>query len=276
MRIEQALAKATELPSESARADVEYLLCEVLGKDRTYLRTWPDRELSLDQRSHFLELFNQRLEGRPVAHITGSRGFWNFDLEVNPSTLIPRSDTEVLVETALELVDSLDARVVDLGTGTGAIALALALEHPNWRVEACDRILEAVLLARKNAVRLGAANMTVFEGSWFDPLSGRYQLIVSNPPYIDPVDPHLNQGDLVYEPSSALVADERGLADLHYIIDYAPNYLAEGGWLLMEHGYDQAEAVAKRLAERGFSNLVMREDFGGNPRVSGGCWRSKC
>lgn len=276
MRIEQALAKATELPSESARADVEYILCEVLGKDRTYLRTWPDRELSPDQRSHFLELFNQRLEGRPVAHITGSRGFWNFDLEVNPSTLIPRSDTEVLVETALELVDSLDARVVDLGTGTGAIALALALEHPNWRVEACDRILEAVLLARKNAVRLGAANMTVFEGSWFDPLSGRYQLIVSNPPYIDPVDPHLNQGDLVYEPSSALVADERGLADLHYIIDNAPNYLAEGGWLLMEHGYDQAEAVAKRLAERGFSNLVMREDFGGNPRVSGGCWRSKC
>ena len=276
MRIEQALAKATELPSESARADVEYLLCEVLGKDRTYLRTWPDRELSPDQRSHFLELFNQRLEGRPVAHITGSRGFWNFDLEVNPSTLIPRSDTEVLVETALELVDSLDARVVDLGTGTGAIALALALEHPNWRVEACDRILEAVLLARKNAVRLGAANMTVFEGSWFDPLSGRYQLIVSNPPYIDPVDPHLNQGDLVYEPSSALVADERGLADLHYIIDNAPNYLAEGGWLLMEHGYDQTEAVAKRLAERGFSNLVMREDFGGNPRVSGGCWRSKC
>jgi release factor glutamine methyltransferase len=276
MRIEQALAKATELPSESARADVEYLLCEVLGKDRTYLRTWPDRELSPDQRSHFLELFNQRLEGRPVAHITGSRGFWNFDLEVNPSTLIPRSDTEVLVETALELVDSLDARVVDLGTGTGAIALALALEHPNWRVEACDRILEAVLLARKNAVRLGAANMTVFEGSWFDPLSGHYQLIVSNPPYIDPVDPHLNQGDLVYEPSSALVADERGLADLHYIIDNAPNYLAEGGWLLMEHGYDQAEAVAKRLAERGFSNLVLREDFGGNPRVSGGCWRSKC
>ncbi len=276
MRIEQALAKATELPSESARADVEYILCEVLGKDRTYLRTWPDRELSPDQQSHFLELFNQRLEGRPVAHITGSRGFWNFDLEVNPSTLIPRSDTEVLVETALELVDSLDARVVDLGTGTGAIALALALEHPNWRVEACDRILEAVLLARKNAVRLGAANMTVFEGSWFDPLSGRYQLIVSNPPYIDPVDPHLNQGDLVYEPSSALVADERGLADLHYIIDNAPNYLAEGGWLLMEHGYDQAEAVAKRLAERGFSNLVMREDFGGNPRVSGGCWSSKC
>ncbi len=276
MRIEQALAKATELPSESARADVEYLLCEVLGKDRTYLRTWPDRELSPDQQSHFLELFNQRLEGRPVAHITGSRGFWSFDLEVNPSTLIPRSDTEVLVETALELVDSLDARVVDLGTGTGAIALALALEHPNWRVEACDRILEAVLLARKNAVRLGAANMTVFEGSWFDPLSGHYQLIVSNPPYIDPVDPHLNQGDLVYEPSSALVADERGLADLHYIIDNAPNYLAEGGWLLMEHGYDQAEAVAKRLAERGFSNLVMREDFGGNPRVSGGCWRSKC
>jgi release factor glutamine methyltransferase len=276
MRIEQALAKATELPSESARADVEYLLCEVLGKDRTYLRTWPDRELSPDQQSHFLELFNQRLQGRPIAHITGSRGFWNFDLEVNPSTLIPRSDTEVLVETALELVDSLDARVVDLGTGTGAIALALALEHPNWRVEACDRILEAVLLARKNAVRLGAANMTVFEGSWFDPLSGRYQLIVSNPPYIDPVDLHLNQGDLVYEPSSALVADERGLADLHYIIDNAPNYLAEGGWLLMEHGYDQAEAVAKRLAERGFSNLVLREDFGGNPRVSGGCWRSKC
>ena len=276
MRIEQALAKATELPSESARADVEYLLCAVLGKDRTYLRTWPDRELSPDQQSHFLELFNQRLEGRPIAHITGSRGFWNFDLEVNSSTLIPRSDTEVLVETALELVDSLDARVFDLGTGTGAIALALALEHPNWRVEACDRILEAVLLARKNAVRLGAANMTVFEGSWFDPLSGHYQLIVSNPPYIDPVDPHLNQGDLVYEPSSALVADERGLADLHYIIDNAPNYLAEGGWLLMEHGYDQAEAVAKRLAERGFSNLVMREDFGGNPRVSGGCWSSKC
>ena len=276
MRIEQALAKATELPSESARADVEYLLCAVLEKDRTYLRTWPDRELTLDQQAHFLELFNQRLEGRPVAHITGSRGFWSFDLEVNPSTLIPRSDTEVLVETALELVDCLDARVVDLGTGTGAIALALAIEHPNWHVEACDRISDAVTLARKNAARLGATNLTVFEGSWFEPLTGHYQLIVSNPPYIDPVDPHLNEGDLIYEPSSALVADEQGLADLYYIIDNAPNYLAEGGWLLMEHGYDQAEAVAKRLSERGFSNLIMREDFGGNPRVSGGFWSSKC
>jgi release factor glutamine methyltransferase len=160
-----------------------------------------------------------------------------------------------------------------LGTGTGAIAIALALENPAWRVDAVEFVEPAADLARRNATRLRASNLKVLTGSWFEPLTEKYDLIVSNPPYIDPIDPHLMHGDVRFEPLSALTAEDEGLADLVYIIDKAPAYLNPDGWLLLEHGYDQAEQVANKLKQVGFEQVETRQDFGGNPRITGGCWR---
>lgn len=264
------------LESESPAVDIEQLLCSVLACDRSYLFTWPDRVLSEPQLVRFEQLLKRRKDGEPIAHILGSRGFWSFDLLVNEHTLIPRPDTEVLVEWALELALPKAARVADLGTGTGAIALALAIEHPLWDVIATDRISEAVALACTNADRLEVNNISVLQGEWFDPLSGTFDLIVSNPPYIDPTDPHLTQGDLCYEPASALTALDSGMADLNDIIDHAPAFLNPGGWLLLEHGYDQAGEVLKRMKAVGFEQVKTRKDYGSNPRITGGCWRSSC
>ena len=273
MRIDEALAKSAELKSDSARVDVEHLLCFVLQKEPSYLRTWPEKELTSEQLSQFDSLLVKRSQGVPVAHLTGRRGFWSFDLEVNQHTLIPRPDTETLVEWALELPLNSKASAVDLGTGTGAIAIALALENPAWQVSAVEFVAEAAELARRNAVRLGASNLTVLSGSWFEPLAGQYDLIVSNPPYIDPKDTHLEQGDVRFEPLTALTAEDEGLADLFYIIEIAPAYLKGDGWLLLEHGYDQAEQVANKLKQVGFEQVETRQDYGGNPRITGGCWR---
>lgn len=278
MRIDAALQLAHTLEGEDAKVDAEHLLCEVLQQSRTYLFTWPERELSAAQEQQFIALLEQRRSGVPVAHLLGRRAFWSFELEVNPSTLIPRADTEVLVELALELALELNGgeslRAVDLGTGTGAIALALAIENPGWELWACDRVPEAVELAKRNAKRLTVDNLQVVQGSWFEPLAGRFDLIVSNPPYIDPVDPHLTQGDLRYEPLSALTAEAKGLADIEQIVAQAPDYLNSRGWLALEHGYDQAEAVAELLLARGFSDIRQRRDFGGNMRCTAGCWQA--
>lgn len=279
MRIDAALQLAHTLEGEDAKVDVEHLLCEVLQQSRTYLFTWPERELSAVQQQQFIALLEQRRSGVPIAHLLGRRAFWSFELEVNPSTLIPRADTEVLVELALELALELNSgeslRAVDLGTGTGAIALALATENPGWELWACDRVPEAVKLAQRNAKRLAVDNLQVVQGSWFEPLDGRFDLIVSNPPYIDPVDPHLTQGDLRYEPLWALTAESKGLADIEQIVAKAPDYLKKGAWLALEHGYDQAEAVAQLLLARGFSDIRQRRDFGGNMRCTAGCWQAE-
>ena len=264
------------LESDSASADVEHLLCSVLECDRSYLFTWPERELDRIQVDRFNRLFQRRNAGEPIAHITGSRGFWSFDLTVNEHTLIPRADTEVLVEWALELDLPPNARVADLGTGSGAIALALAVENPQWEVVASDRILEAVDLAKANAKRLGIHNVSVVHGRWFEPLSDCFDLVVSNPPYIDPADPHLVTGDLRFEPQSALTSPESGMADLHHIIKSAPAALNPGGWLLLEHGYDQAEAVVDQMVSVGFEHVKTRNDYGANPRITGGRWRNSC
>ena len=273
MRIDEALAKSAELTSDSARVDVEHLLCFVLQKDPSYLRTWPEKELNSEQLSQFDSLIAKRSQGVPVAHLTGRRGFWSFDLEVNEHTLIPRPDTEILVEWALELPLTSKTLAVDLGTGTGAIAIALARENPEWQVSAVEFVAEAAELARRNAVRLGASNLAVLSGSWFEPLAGQYDLIVSNPPYIDPMDTHLEEGDVHFEPLTALTAEDKGLADLFDIIETARAYLKGDGWLLLEHGYDQAEQVANKLKQVGFEQVETRQDYGGNPRITGGCWR---
>lgn len=270
MTIIASLLRNAQLPdSPTERLDAELLLAAALGKSRSFLHTWPERIVSSEAAQVFADYLERRRAGEPVAYILGQQGFWKLDLEVAPHTLIPRPDTELLVETALELVPPTPARVLDLGTGTGAIALALASECPAWQVTAVDRIDEAVALAERNRERLGLGNVRVRASHWFDALVGeRFDMILSNPPYIRAADPHLVAGDVRFEPSSALVAGEDGLDDLRVIVAQAPAHLQPGGWLLLEHGYDQAPAVRDLLAAAGFIDVASRVDLGGHERIS--------
>ena len=270
----QSLLDSAELPaSPTARLDAELLLAAVLGKPRSYLRTWPEHEPSAEQLAAFAALLERRRAGEPVAYILGHQGFWSLDLEVAPHTLIPRPDTELLVETALQLAPATPQRVLDLGTGSGAIALALASERGGWQVIGVDRIAEAVALAERNRQRLKLGNAEFRQSSWFDGLAGeRFGLILSNPPYIAADDRHLGEGDVRFEPLSALVAGVDGLDDIRQIIAQAPRHLQAGGWLLLEHGYDQAKAVRELLAAAGFTAVDSRRDLGGHQRISLGRW----
>ncbi|MCU1739893.1 MULTISPECIES: peptide chain release factor N(5)-glutamine methyltransferase [unclassified Pseudomonas] len=270
MTIIASLLRAADLPdSPTARLDAELLLAAALGKSRSYLHTWPEKIVSSEAALAFADFLVRRRGGEPVAYILGQQGFWKLDLEVAPHTLIPRPDTELLVEAALELLPATPARVLDLGTGSGAIALALANERPAWQVTAVDRVPEAVALAERNRQRLGLNNATVLSSHWFSALDGqRFHLIISNPPYIASSDPHLAEGDVRFEPASALVAGVDGLDDLRLIIAQAPKHLEADGWLMLEHGYDQAEAVRELLSAQGFSEVHSRTDLGGHQRIS--------
>lgn len=262
--------------SDSPAADADCLLCAVLGCSRTWLRTWPERVLTGAQQEQLAALVARRQAGEPIAHLLGEREFWSLPLQVSAATLIPRPDTEVLVEQALARVtaDGQGQRLVDLGTGTGAIALALKSECPALEVWAVERVPEACELARCNATRL-ALTIELRQGSWFEPVAGeRFHLIVSNPPYIDALDPHLSEGDVRFEPRSALVADAAGLADLAQIIRLAPDHLLPGGWLLLEHGWQQGGAVRELLQQRGFLSVATVRDYGDQERVSLGQWSS--
>ena len=266
----ESLLNSADLPdSPTPRLDVELLLAAALNKPRSYLRTWPERELDVDQLALFQNHLQRRRQGEPVAYILGHQGFWSLDLEVAPHTLIPRPDTELLVETALELLPATPLAVLDLGTGTGAIALALASERPAWQVTGVDRVEDAVELAERNRQRLQLANAAFLHSHWFSALSGqRYGLILSNPPYIRADDQHLEQGDVRFEPSSALVAGCDGLDDIRAIIQAAPQHLLSGGWLLLEHGFDQGGDVRSLLSEGGFVEVNSRRDLGGHERIS--------
>ena len=270
MTIIASLLRAAELPdSPSARLDAELLLAAALGKSRSYLHTWPEKIVSSESALTFAEYLLRRRAGEPVAYILGQQGFWKLDLEVAPHTLIPRPDTELLVETALQLLPATPASVLDLGTGSGAIALALASERPAWKVTAVDRILEAVALAERNRQRLALNNVSVLNSHWFSALAGhRFDLIISNPPYIADNDPHLVAGDVRFEPASALVAGHDGLDDLRLIIAESPAHLNDDGWLLLEHGYDQAQAVRDLLLNQGFEGVHSRIDLGGHERIT--------
>jgi release factor glutamine methyltransferase len=274
MQIQQALAlyKQLESKSESAVLDVEMMLCHLLKKPSSYLFTWPDKELDKDVEGALKQLISRRSNGEPIAHILGSRGFWDFDLEVSPQTLIPRPDTEVLVEQALALCLQDEARVADLGTGTGAIALALAWERPKWQIIASDYIPDAAALAERNRQKLKLDNVQVVAGSWFEPHSGKYDLIVSNPPYIDPADPHLQSGDVRFEPLSALTAENSGMADIELISEQARDYLLPNGVLLFEHGFDQGKRCRELLSSLGYDDVETVKDYGGNDRVTFGHW----
>jgi release factor glutamine methyltransferase len=258
--------------SDSAALDTELLLCHCLQKPRSYLRGWPEAELPARAERDFIQLLERREQGEPVAYLLGERGFWTLDLAVSPATLIPRPETELLVEKALALLAGNDrAKVLDLGTGTGAIALALASEQPQWQLLACDVEPAAVALAQRNSQQLGLSRVEIIQSNWFDAIKqSDFDLIVSNPPYIDPADPHLSQGDVRFEPRSALVAGNHGMADIECIISTAGQYLKSAGWLLLEHGYDQGEACRQCLQQAGFSQVFTEQDLAGKDRISGG------
>lgn len=274
--VAEALAWATDrIGGESARLDAVLLLGHVMGQSRAWLYTWPDTRLSETQMAVFLALVERRVAGEPVAYLLGEREFWSLPLSVNASTLIPRPDTECLVESALVLPLPERASVLDLGTGTGAIALALASERPDWQVCGVDRSADAVALATQNAAKLGLQRVAFHVSDWFDDIAPQhFHLIVANPPYIDPLDPHLSQGDVRFEPRSALVAEDAGLADLRVIIEAAPGWLVPGGWIVLEHGWQQAEAVQRLLEDRGFQRVASHRDYGGNLRLSLAQWES--
>jgi release factor glutamine methyltransferase len=267
--IEDVLAKWTQLQTETARLDVKCLLCHALSRDSTYLRTWPDKILSSEEYLHFESLLTRRQKGEPIAHICGTRAFWSLDLFVTPDTLIPRPDTEILVEQNLDLELPKNARILDLGTGTGAIALSLAIERPAWQVTATDFLPEIVLLAKRNAKKYKLANTHIFQSDWFSQIPQEpFDLIVSNPPYIDPEDKHLSEGDVRFEPLSALIANKKGLADIKHIIEEAKNYFNKDAWLVLEHGYDQAESVQNLFKKFGFHSIQTIKDYGQQDRMT--------
>ncbi|MGY3902235.1 peptide chain release factor N(5)-glutamine methyltransferase [Aeromonas lusitana] len=274
MQIQQARTHIMTVlaEGESPRADADALLCHLLGCRRSYLMTWPERELDAGQQATLQGWLERRLAGEPIAHLVGEREFWSLPLKVSPATLIPRPDTEVLVEQALARLPVGPCAVLDLGTGTGAIALAIKSERPDLNLWAVDRMPEAAALARANSAALGLP-IEVRDGSWFEPLSDapRFAMIVSNPPYIDGADPHLNEGDVRFEPRSALVADEQGLADIRLIVAQAPAHLLPGGWLLLEHGWQQGEMVRQLLLQHGYREVASVRDYGDNERVTLGC-----
>ncbi|WP_310607868.1 peptide chain release factor N(5)-glutamine methyltransferase [Buttiauxella brennerae] len=265
--LQQAIAQLQE--SESPRRDAEILLGFVTGKARTFILAFGETELTAQQQQQLDVLLARRVKGEPVAHLVGEREFWSLPLRVSPVTLIPRPDTECLVEQALARMPASACSVLDLGTGTGAVALAIASERPDCDVTALDLIPEAVELARDNASRLGITNVKVLQSNWFSGLNTeRFAVIVSNPPYIDGEDPHLSQGDVRFEPRSALVADNQGLADLRVLVESSRNFLEPGGWLLLEHGWLQAAQVRELFTQAGYTEIQSCQDYGGNDRLT--------
>lgn len=265
---------ASELSaSESPKRDAEILLEFVTGKARTYLLAFGETQLSAEQEAQLATLLARRKTGEPVAHLVGEREFWSLPLYVSPATLIPRPDTECLVEQALSRLPAQACRILDLGTGTGAIALALASERPDCEVTAVDVMPDAVALAQRNVARLGFPNVTVLQSSWFSALDNRtFGMIVTNPPYIDEHDPHLTQGDVRFEPLTALVAANEGLADIVHIVTTSRQHLLPGGWLLVEHGWTQGDAVRDVFIAAGYRAVETCRDYGGNDRLTLGQW----
>lgn len=273
--IKQLLAEATDLlDSESPRLDAEVLLAHALQQPRSHLLAWPEKRLTAAQLATFRQLLQGRCNGQPVAYLTGEREFWSLPLGVTTDTLIPRPETESLVALALEKIPA-DAPqlIADLGTGSGAIALAIASERPRCTLIATERDPAALAVAEENAQRLGITTVAFRHGHWCEPLAGlQADLIVSNPPYIAAADPHLTRGDVRFEPRSALAAGPAGMDDLTAIAACASRHLKPGGWLLMEHGFDQGELARKLLEDTGFLQVLDYRDNASLARVISGQW----
>jgi release factor glutamine methyltransferase len=256
--------------SDSAKLDAEILLAFLLNKERTYLLTWPDKLLDEIQQQAFIQLLTRRSSGEPIAYIVGTKEFWSLPLHVSPVTLIPRPDTEVLVELVLNhYANTRKLHCLDLGTGTGAIALALASEQPLWQIDAVDYSFEAVKLAQHNAQSLHLNNVTVYQSDWFSDVKNiDFDVIVSNPPYIDVLDQNLSQGDVRFEPKSALVANEQGLGDIKFIAKQALKFLKPNGSIFFEHGYQQGRSVRDILLSLGYVSIQTVRDFNNHERIT--------
>ena len=268
------LQAAGHVEVAESRHEVERLLGFVLGRDRAWLFAHANDVIDQAMVERFESLLQRRIDGEPVAHLTGSRGFWTLDLLVTADTLIPRPETETLVEQVLARLPADQAcELADLGTGSGAIALALASERPAWRLHVIDASDAALDVARRNRDALQLDNVELYHGDWLAPLAGRrFDAIVSNPPYIEADDPHLLQGDLRFEPLMALASGEDGLDAIRQIIVDAPACLKPGGWLLLEHGWKQGDAVRSLLAAAGFFDVATEPDLEGRDRVTLGRW----
>lgn len=264
--------------SDSALLDAEVLLSHVLQQSRAWIMAYQDELIEPALARQFRELVAQRRQGKPIAHLIGEREFWSLPIRVSADVLIPRPETELLVEQLLELYPpESTGSIVDLGTGSGAIAIALSYERPHCQLTAVEQSAAALALARRNAATIGtAANITFMAGSWFEPLADqRFDAIVSNPPYIAANDQHLQQGDVRFEPTAALVSGHDGLKDLHHIIEHAPDYLHNNGYLLLEHGYTQGPAVRQLAQRRGFTAVTTLRDLSGQPRATLGQWQGQ-
>lgn len=261
--------------SDSARLDAEVLLAAALNQPRSYLHARPEQIPGPEPTARFSAWLERRLKGEPVAYLLGRREFWSLELAVTPDTLIPRPETELLVELALARLPADEAVIIaDLGTGSGAIALALALERPQARIVATDQSQAALAVAQCNAQRLNLAKIEFRLGDWCAPLAGEcFDLIVANPPYVAATDSGWRQGALRFEPPTALISGPDGLDALRTIITQAPDYLKPGGWLMLEHGYDQGEAVPALLRKRGFIEVTDHQDTAGLSRASNGRYR---
>ena len=271
----RAAAATLAATSEQPQLEAQVLLAHAMQRPRSWLFAWPETQPSDEQVAHFDNLVARRQQGTPIAYLTGEREFWSMKLHVSEATLIPRPDTECLVEAILKQGLPKHPPILDLGTGTGAIALALAYEHPAATVLATDLSSSALGIAQRNAEQLGLRNITFAVGCWFDAVSDdqRFDLIVSNPPYIAEDDPHLAEGDLRFEPRRALSAGPDGLDELRALILDAPEYLRPEGWLWLEHGATQGGAVRRLLGARGFEQVDTGRDLAGLDRYSGGQWR---
>jgi release factor glutamine methyltransferase len=253
--------------------DAEILLAHVLGKTRTFLKAHPEQMPNSEQAQRFRQLLERRVAGEPIAYIVGTRDFWTLTLAVNPSVLVPRPETELLVERALALGPEGPAAIADLGTGSGAIALALASERPQWKVTAVDISAAALNTAQANATSLELNGVEFLEGEWFAPLKGRrFHLIASNPPYVSESDAALKDATLQHEPQIALASGPDGIDAIREIVLAAPDYLERHGWLLLEHGSDQAAAVAHELVGRGFGHVRSHRDLAGHWRLTEAQW----
>lgn len=254
---------------ESPAIDARILLMHCLQCDAAYLMTWPEKEVENAVAENFRKLVSERKQGRPVAHLIGYRDFWDLRLTVSPETLIPRPETELLVETALSLALPKDARVLDLGTGTGAIALALARENPDWTVTGVDLQPGAVALAEKNARDNGIDNASFLQSDWFDSVPDTaFDLIISNPPYVEQDSPYLTEGDVRFEPLTALVSGADGLNDIRHISACSLPYLVDTGVIMFEHGFQQAHGVAQILRDNRYTNITTKADLNNLPRLT--------
>ena len=275
MNIQQALQQASKDlsgTSPSAMLDAQVLLTHVLQCNTAHLAAWPEKALSDAQQADYLQLVKQRRQGTPVAHLTGSREFWSLDFSVDNSTLIPRPETETLVEYLLDNFASREnLKLLDMGTGTGAIAISIAKEKPDWEIVASDISEQALKLARQNSSHHDTDNVSLIQSDWFENIGQKnFDIIISNPPYIASDDPHLTLGDVRFEPKSALSSGTTGMDDIEHICSHAKEYLLKNGWLIVEHGYNQKQQVADCFSRNGFTEITQQQDLSGHTRMTAG------